>query len=63
MKNPSVYYMGDRPYDNYEEYLEDLFAEMDIFLAKSANQELPFLRKRLKARGLNREQNIEDWQK
>ena len=36
---------GDRPYDNYEEYLEDLFAEMDIFPSEVRKSRTPVFKK------------------
>ena len=47
MKDPSIYYMGDQPYDHYGEYLEDLF---DVLLYQAAGQKIVFL-----------ENHIEDW--
>lgn len=40
MKNPSIYYMGDQPYDSYDEYLEELFTAMDVYLLMSVQREL-----------------------
>ena len=63
MKDPSIYYTGDRPYDNYGEYLEDLFAMMDIFLLQVSDETVPFLEKRMKVRGLTNTQDLLAWEK
>lgn len=62
MKDPSIYYMGDRPYNNYKEYLEDLFAVMDIFLLQTVKGNCPFLERKMKDRELTDRQNLSDWE-
>lgn len=62
MKDPSIYYMGDQPYDHYGEYLEDLFAMMDVLLYQAAGQKIVFLENRIEDRGLDIKQNLSDWE-
>ena len=59
MKDPSIYYMGDQPYDHYGEYLEDLF---DVLLYQTAGQKIVFLENRIEDRGLDIKQNLSDWE-
>lgn len=74
MKNPESHYRGDVPYESYTEYMEELFAYMDIYLLtyikkympaspEPARQSAAFLEGRLKARGLEPDQSLSAWGK